>query len=378
MRASLPAAALAAAAVLSACVGGDARPQASFEPARETGTAHHLELERVASGLLRPTFVGAAPGERDALWVLEQPGRVVRLRGRERRTLLDLRDRVRLGAEQGLLGLAFHPDFARTRRLYLHWSARDGSTRVGEFRLRADGRVGRRPRRILLRLAQPEENHNGGHLAFAPDGRLFLGLGDGGGAFDPHGNSQDPRGLLGGLVSVDVDASGPPRWRTEVYGLRNPWRFAFDPGMNEVWIGDVGQDGAEEVDRVALEPDEPPKNLGWPAYEGTQALENAELDRTGQLVFPVAAYDHAQGCSITGGSIYRGTRIPALSGRYVYGDFCSGALWTLRPAPAGRAQDVRRERAALPQLTHIGTDADGELVLATAGGDVVRAVPAAR
>jgi len=138
----------------------------------------------------------------------------------------------------------------------------------------------------------------------------------------------------------------------------------------------VGQDAWEEVHRVALEPDEPPKNLGWPAYEGAEPLDGPELDTTGELAFPVAAYSHDEGCSVVGGPVYRGAAVRALSGRYVFGDFCSGALWTLRPAPEGRVTDVRRERAAVPQLTHIGTDADGELVLAAASGDVVRLVPA--
>ena len=139
---------------------------------------------------------------------------------------------------------------------------------------------------MLLALDQPEENHNGGQLAFGPDGRLYLGLGDGGGAFDPRGNAQRPERLLGKLVSADVDAPGRPRWRVELTGLRNPWRFSFDAGLNEVWIGDVGQDQVEEVNRVALEPDEPPKNLGWPVYEGTRRLKGKRLDERGRARVP--------------------------------------------------------------------------------------------
>ena len=236
--------------LLAAGVGGcqdDRRdPPAEPGPAREMGDASHFALERVASGLVRPTYVGAAPGDRSALYVLEQPGRLMRLGpGGRARTLIDLRDEVITGAEQGLLGLAFHPGFARNRRLYLHWTDRRGDTRVVEFSL-AD----RARRRQLLFLDQPEENHNGGQLAFGPDGRLYLGLGDGGGAFDPHHNAQDGDGLLGKLVSADVDAPGRPRWRVELIGLRNPWRFSFDTGLNDVWIGDVGQDSFEEVNRV--------------------------------------------------------------------------------------------------------------------------------
>lgn len=343
------------------------------EPAMESGWAHHFDVQRVATGLNRPTFVGAAPGDLDALWVLEQPGRVVRLEGDRARTVLDLSARVTTGAEQGLLGIAFHPGFAQNRRLFLHWSGTSGETRVAEFRAGADGVIDPEPVQELLRVDQPEENHNGGHLAFGPDERLYLGLGDGGGAFDPHRTAQDDQTLLGKIVATDV-STGTPRWEPVVTGLRNPWRFWFDLGLGELWIGDVGQDRVEEVNRVALELDEPPKNLGWSAFEGTEPVRAGDdLDPRGELVFPVAAYKHGNGeCSITGGPVYGGTAL-SMTGRYVYGDFCSGNLWTLRGTPAGGATDVRRERARVPQLTHIGTDADGELVLASASGAIYRA-----
>jgi glucose/arabinose dehydrogenase len=365
---------LAAAAVAVGSGGDDAlegiRP---VEPATESGDAHTFDLERVATGLNRPTFVGAAPGDPGALWVLEQPGRVVRLHGGDRTVVLDITDRVLTGAEQGLLGLAFDPDFATNRRLFLHWSDRKGDTRVGEFTTASS-----EPRRELLFVDQPEENHNGGQLAFGPDGRLYLGLGDGGGAFDPRRTAQDPRQKLGKLLSTRVD--GAADWRVELLGLRNPWRFAFDPALGDVWIGDVGQDEIEEVDRVPLEHDEPPKNLGWSAYEADQRIGAGDDHLApGEVIWPVAKYTHDDGCSITGGYVYRGTALPALQGRYLYGDFCSGALWSLKGTPDGRATDVRREQAAVPQLTHIGPDADGEPVLASADGAIYRAVsPAPR
>src|SRR5918997_3911664 len=156
--------------------GGDPLEELKPEPpATERGAAHHFDLRRIASGLNRPTWVGVAPGDDGALWVLEQPGRVVRLEGGGRRTLLDLSPQVLTGAEQGLLGIAFHPDFATNRRLYLHWSDRKGDTRVAEFRARRDGTIEPRPLRSLLFVDQPEENHNGGQLAFGPDERLYLG-----------------------------------------------------------------------------------------------------------------------------------------------------------------------------------------------------------
>jgi glucose/arabinose dehydrogenase len=373
-------AALLVAAAVAVGAGGDDRDVQPLPPATESGTAQSFDVERIATGLNRPTWVGAAPGDPDALWVLEQPGRVIRLRGDRRTTLLDLSDQVTTGAEQGLLGLAFHPDFATNGRLFLHWSDPDGDTRIAELRAHGTTRIDPQPVRELLRLDQPEENHNGGQLAFGPDGRLYAGLGDGGGAFDPGHRAQDPRQKLGKLLSVDVDAPRPD-WRVVLTGLRNPWRFAFDPALGEVWVADVGQDEVEEVNRVLLEPDEPPKNLGWSAFEGDRPVEGAgerPLDATGELVWPVATYTHDDGCSVTGGYPYQGTALPRLQGRYLYGDFCTGALWSLEGTPDGRAADVRRERAMVPQLTHIGPDADGEPVFASAAGALYRAVPPSR
>ncbi len=365
----------AAALVLIGCGDEleDIEPPAA---ASEQGAAHHFDVERVATGLNRPVWVGAAPGDPGALWVLEQPGRVVRLADGQRTTLLDISSQVLTGSEQGLLGIAFHPDFATNRRLFLHWSDRRGDTRVAEFRASDDLRtIDAQPARALLHVDQPEENHNGGQLAFGPDGRLYLGLGDGGGAFDPRRTAQDPKNLLGKLIATEVERR-TPKWTVVLSGLRNPWRFWFDPALGEIWIGDVGQDAVEEVDRVLLELDEPPKNLGWSAFEGTDRIEGHNLDAEGELVWPVAQYRHDDtgGCSITGGVVYGGARLPSLIRRYVYGDFCAGTLWSLRATPQGGATDVRRERATIPQLTHIGTDADGELVLASGSGDLYRAV----
>jgi glucose/arabinose dehydrogenase len=362
---------------ISACqddLGEIKRP----EPASEHGRAHNFDVERIVTGLNRPTWVGAAPGDPGALWILEQPGRVIRVAGGRRTTLLDMSDQVLTGAEQGLLGIAFDPDFATSGRLFLHWSDPRGDTRVAEFHARSDHTIEPRPVRQLLMVDQPEENHNGGQLAFGPDDRLYLGLGDGGGAFDPRATAQDPHNLLGKLIAVDVDAK-TPRWKIVLTGLRNPWRFWFDPALGEIWIGDVGQNEVEEIDRVLLELDEPPKNLGWSAFEGTKRIRGHDLHRGGELIWPVAAYGHGDGggCSVTGGLIYGGSRLSGLSRRYVYGDYCAGTLWSLRPAPGLRAEDVRREHANVPLLAHIGTDSDGELVFASGKGDIYRAVPPA-
>ena len=335
-----------------------------------------FRLERVASGLDRPTYVAAAPGDPEALWVLEQPGRVVRLQGDDRNVALDLSASVRTGAEQGLLGLAFHPRFATNRRLFLHWSDLAGDTRVAEFRATPDGRsIEPGPVAELLFVDQPEENHNGGQLAFGPDGRLYLGLGDGGGAFDPQGRAQDPNQLLGKVIATDVD-SGAPQWDVVLTGLRNPWRFSFDPALGELWVADVGQDEFEEVNRLLLEVDEPPKNLGWSAFEGTKRLEGNELAGPGEVIWPVATYTHDEGCSVIGGFVYGGAAVPDLVRRYVFGDFCSGTLWSLTGTPEGGITDMRRETEKVPQLTSISQDGDGEMVFSSATGSIFRAVPA--
>jgi glucose/arabinose dehydrogenase len=245
---------------------------------------------------------------------------------------------------------------------------------VAEFRAEPDGRsLDPRPVRDLLWVDQPEENHNGGQLAFGPDGRLYLGLGDGGGAFDSRRTAQDPAHLLGKIVAADVDAE-IARWEVFVMGLRNPWRFWFDPALAEMWVADVGQDKVEEVNRIRVELDEPPKNLGWSAYEGTRNVAAHKLHRRGELVAPVHTYSHEEGCAVIGGFVYGGTQFPELVRRYLFGDFCSGALWSLKGTPDMGATDLRREQAKVPLLAHIGEDADGEIVLASASGSLYRAV----
>jgi glucose/arabinose dehydrogenase len=346
---------------------------ASREPAAFT-------VDRVASGLDRPTYVGAAPGDPGALWVLEQLGRVMRIEPATgaRAVALDLTGAVGTRPEQGLLGIAFHPRFAENRRLFLHWSDITGDTRVAEWRATADGRaIEPEPVRELLFVDQPRENHNGGQLAFGLDGRLYLCLGDGGGANDPSGNAQDPDQLLGKVLAVDVD-SRTPQWQVVAMGLRNPWRFSFDRALGDLWIADVGQDAVEEVSRVFLDPDLPVPNLGWPAFEGRTPLRGRSLAPavSQRVVEPFVTYTHDDGCAVVGGFIYGGGSLPAMSRRYLYGDFCSGTLWSV-PVQAGTTKaPARREQANVPQLTHIGEDSDGEIVFASASGSIFRAVPA--
>lgn len=326
-----------------------------------------MRLVEVASGLDSPMQVVAPPGEPERLLVVEQAG-VVRVlepgTGVDPTPFLDLSEEVQAGGEQGLLALAFHPGHPEDPRFYVHFSDRAGDTRVVEYR-QTEGQ----PERVreLLHVEQPYPNHNGGRLVFGPDGLLYLGLGDGGGAFDPEARSQDLTVRLGKLLRLDVDGDGAD-WEIVGYGLRNPWRFSFDRETGDLWIGDVGQDRWEEVDVVRGGIDGL-YNFGWDVYEGEEQLEDKELSGDGELVEPVAVYGHDAGCSITGGYVYRGADVPALQGRYLYGDYCSGTVWSLR-AEDGR--DVRREPLEVPQLTSFGEDERGELYLVSQAGTVYR------
>jgi len=312
--------------------------------------------------------VTAPKGEPNRLYIVEQGGLIrVLEQGRLRsQPFLDVRRLITSGGEQGLLSVAFHPNYAKNRRFYVNYTDLKGDTRVVEYESLAGG-----PElvRELLAVDQPYPNHNGGQLAFGPDGLLYLGLGDGGGAFDPEDRSQDLGTRLGKLLRLDVDRPDAD-WEVAAYGLRNPWRFSFDRDTGDLYIGDVGQDRWEEVDFVPRGTDGL-LNFGWDVYEGEERLEDKELSGEGELVEPIAVYGHDVGCSITGGFVYRGGDLPGLRGRFLYGDYCSGTIWSLR-VEGGKATDVRREPVGLPQLTSFGEDRDGELYLVAQTGSVFR------
>lgn len=346
---------------------------ASSDPELETGgEGASVRLVEVVGGLESPTYVTAAPGEPGRLYVVEQPGRirVVEDGALAEAPFLDIGDEVRSGGEQGLLSVAFHPDYASNGLFYVDYTDRDGDTRLVEFR--ADGSGPPVRTRELFFAEQPYPNHNGGQLEFAPDGRLLVGMGDGGKAGDPGDRAQDLASPLGKLLAFDTDAAAPEP-ELVAYGLRNPWRFSFDRSTGELWIADVGQDRWEEVNVL-------PAgltglvNFGWDVREGFEGYEDKPLNDAGRLVDPVAVYDHTEGCSITGGYVYRGSELPGLEGRYLYGDYCSGSIWSLALSPDGDA-DVRREPITLPGLTSFGEDEAGRLYLASADGAVYRLSP---
>jgi glucose/arabinose dehydrogenase len=342
-----------------------------------------------------PVHVAQAPGDRSRLFVVEQGGtiRVVR-NGRTLRTpFLDLSDRVRSGGEQGLLSIAFAPDYASSGFFYVYYTDRDGDTRVVEFRRGSSrDRADRGSARQLLFQSQPEANHNGGLVLFGPDGHLYVGLGDGGGGFDQHGrigNGQDLGTWLGKILRIDPRPSGGRPYgipagnpfagrsgaKPEIYwwGLRNPWRFSFDRRTGDVSIGDVGQNEIEEIDFLRRGTGVG-ANFGWRAWEGTNRVDDDVTVRN--HVRPVLEYSHAGGgCSVTGGYVVRDPRIPALQGRYVYADYCAGRLQTAR-LRLPRARDRRALNLTVPGVTSFGEDLAGRVYVVSQQGPVYRIDPA--
>lgn len=325
-------------------------------------------LVPIVGGLSTPVLATQAPGEPGRLYVVEQSGRVRIVEGgRVRSTFLDVSGLVVAGGEQGLLGLAFPPDYKLTRRIFVNFSAKaDGATIVARFRV-AGGRALPGSRTTLLRVSQPYANHNGGNLAFGPDGKLWVGLGDGGSAGDPENRAQDPSTLLGKLFRLDVRRNRPTPDLVAI-GLRNPWRYSFDRATGDLWIGDVGQNAIEEVD-VLRAGTKGLVNFGWDVFEGSAGYEDKPLG-PGTLVKPVAEYDHHAGCSITGGFVYRGKKIPSLRGRYLFGDYCTGTIWSV-PARGGA---MRVEPFKVEQLVSFGESLAGELYVVSHKGTVYRVV----
>lgn len=336
-----------------------------------------IRLAVVATGLDQPVGMAVAPGDaRRRLFVVEKTGRVRILVGGKvlAAPFLDLSRQVSRGMEQGLLGLAFHPRYASNGRFFVNYTDRAGDTRIVAYRASRDpDRADPASAREVLSLKQPFRNHNGGHLAFGPDGLLYIGTGDGGGSYDPHDNAQNPGSLLGKMLRLDVDAD----FRPEILmsGLRNPWRYSFDRRTGDLYIADVGQNRLEEINALpggrfgGL-------NLGWDDYEGSRCLK-AACDAAG-MVMPIAEFDHADGsCSITGGHVYRGKALPELDGRYFFSDWCSGILRSLRWS-GGAVHEVHDWKRLLDpagevdQVTAFGEDADGELHILSQRGRIFK------
>jgi glucose/arabinose dehydrogenase len=320
-----------------------------------------------ARGFDSPVLLTYAPGEPRTVYVVEQPGRVLRLRAGRRTVFLDVRDRVEYGGEQGLLGLAFDPDYATNRRFYVAYTSRTGYNTVARFRS-DDARAVPSSRKLVLAVRDPYGNHNGGNLAFGPDGLLYTSIGDGGSGGDPENRAQNMQSQFGKLLTLDVSRPSAG-WSIAALGLRNPWRFSFDRATGDLYIADVGQGEVEEVD---FTPRDSPglENYGWNLYEGSRRFQEGGVG-PGELVFPVAEYSHSRGCSITGGFVYRGSARPAERGRYIYGDYCSGVVWSFRMSE-GAATGLRVEPFRVAGLSSFGENSAGELFAVSQDGTIYR------
>jgi glucose/arabinose dehydrogenase len=368
-RALLPAAALACAVAATA-----AEPPAGFAFER---AFPNLSFER-------PLLLATAPGDR-RLYVATQGGTLHAFdpagAPASAPVFLDLSVKVsRKGNEEGLLGVAFHPDYARNGVFYAYYSATGKPRQVlSRFRARAD-RATADPasERVLLEMDDPYRNHNGGMLAFGPDGMLYVATGDGGSGGDPHDAGQRLDILLGKILRLTPEGGAPAdnpfvgrkgaRPEIWAYGLRNPWRFSFDRATGALWAADVGQDKWEEVDVVVRG-----GNYGWRLFEGNEPYDNPQRRPAQDFVAPITTYGRADGCSVTGGHVYRGQAVPELRGRYLYADFCTGHVWAL-PAD-GKPQRHGKPVASVPGPSSFGEDHAGELYITSFDGGLYKLVP---
>jgi len=371
---------LALAGLLVGSRPGDAGLPAA--PADESPVA----LAQVLSGRLeQPLFLTHAGDGSARLYILEQPGRIrlLELGVLSPVHFLDLTDRVLMNAtERGLLGLAFHPDYRKNGRFFVNYTRQpDGATVVAEYR-RGGSPAASREECVVLVVMQPESNHNGGMIAFGPDGYLYIGMGDGGAWGDPGNRAQNLQELLGKNLRIDVDHGDPyaipadnpfakEGGRPEIYavGMRNPWRFSFDRESGGLWVADVGQKKWEEVDFVTRG-----GNYGWRVMEGAHCYNPAVACPTAGLALPVMEYGHEEGrCSIIGGYVYRGRAIPALRGAYVSGDFCSGEVFAFRKSDeggGGTSPTVLLKTGF--RISSFGQDEEGELYVLDHSGGIYR------
>jgi glucose/arabinose dehydrogenase len=373
-------------------VGAAAALLASLAPAAwgvDFESATGLRLEPVASGLQSPLYL-TAPARDPRLFIVEQTGqiRIVRDGQLLANPFLDIRSRLRSGGEQGLLSVAFHPDYASNGFFYVNYTDRQGDTRVERYRVSADANVAdANSAKLILTIQQPFANHNGGLNLFGPDGMLWIGMGDGGSGGDPLGNGQNRQSLLGKMLRIDVNGGDPyaipadnpfvgrTDTRPEIWalGLRNPWRFSFDRVANLLYIADVGQGRIEEIDAVPVR--SAGYNFGWNMMEGSECYRPANCARTG-LTLPIYDYPHAEGCSVTGGAVYRGQRMPNLAGHYFFADYCQGWIRSFRYDGSAVREPRQWVLENAGRVLSFGEDAAGELYVLVDRGSVYRLAPA--
>lgn len=368
------------------CPGGCGTTCATHTPVPQTQAAQfpdpgEYQWSPVTSNLEKPVGLVHAGDGSGRLFIIEQAGEVRILQNGELSSapFLDIRDRVNDNAsEQGLLGLAFHPQYPQNGYFFINYTDSRGDTVIARYRVSADPNLADpASEEIILTITQPYGNHNGGHLAFGPDGYLYIGTGDGGSANDPEGNAQNLNTLLGKMLRINVDhfpysipADNPFGDEIWAYGLRNPWRYAFDQLTGDLYVGDVGQNIWEEVDFL---PTNAPAsaNFGWDLREGSHPFEGTVSEGM-TLVDPVAEYDHSSGCSVTGGEVYRGN-MPEWQGIYLYGDFCSGLVWgLLRQADGSWSNTLLFETGT--NISSFGLDQRGEIYLVHHGGQVYQLI----
>ena len=347
-----------------------------------------LRAELLVDGLDAPIHLGSPPLD-SRLFVVERTGRVLIYepgQGLSATPYLDLSERVSCcEGERGLFSLAFHPAYAANGFSYATFTDHEGSVRVERYTVSSDPDVADpTSAEVILVVEHPDDIHNGGLSVFGPDGMLYVGLGDGGGSGDPAGHAQNLETLEGSILRLDVDSQSPyeipsdnpfvgrsdARGEIWAYGLRNPWRFSFDAETDELFIADVGQGGWEEVNRARA--GEGGQNYGWNVMEGAHCYESDDCSQSG-LTLPVYEYDHDDGCSITGGHVYRGTEIPDIVGQYFFADFCEGWVRSLRPG-SGSPQVVDWDLGDLGHITSFGEDAAGELYVLSTWGRVYQLV----
>jgi glucose/arabinose dehydrogenase len=355
------------------------------------------QLVEIARGLTRPVYLTNAGDGSGRLFVVEQRGKILIIKDG---TLLDkpfldvsgLVSREALGSgytERGLLGLAFHPDYKQNGQFFIDYTDRNGNTVVARYTVSASDpdQADSTSAQGILYVDQPYANHNGGQLAFGPDGYLYVAFGDGGSGGDPQGNGQNLGTLLGKILRLDINSvdgySVPPTnpfvgnsaVRPEIWawGFRNPWRFSFDRQTGDLYIGDVGQNSWEEVDFQPAS-SKGGENYGWNAYEGTHVYSGQQP--ASDVVMPIAEYGHSSGrCSVTGGYVYRGQQIAGLQGYYLYGDWCAGTIWATQRDSGGNWQTVVSLETGL-QISSFGQDEAGELYVVDYGGAILRLEPA--
>ena len=350
-------------------------------------------LDPVVTGLSSPVFLTAPPGDLERLFVVERPGRIRIVRNDALVTTpyLDISGSIAAGGERGLLGLAFHPDYALNGWFFVNFTDSGGDTQIVRYTVSGNADIADpTSAETILSVNQPFSNHNGGMIAFGPDGMLYIGMGDGGDGGDPQGHGQNPATLLGSMLRLDVGGALPyvvppdnpflahaiARRETWAFGLRNPWRFSFDRQTGDLYIGDVGQGEWEEISFQARS-SSGGENYGWNVVEGSDCYSPASGCSMAGLTLPVLEYSHSDGCSITGGYVYRGSAVPGWEGRYFYADFCSTWIRSFVMV-GGAAQDPRDHSAdfgPVESISSFGEGGDGELYVVSLRGDIYRFVP---